>query len=502
MSPSLGERQNQQKIERLVKEVLRRKAARLTPVNYAEAKFPYVYWDIQREIIESVFKNKYTTVKSCHTSGKTFLAGTVVLLFLEAFTPSKAITTATTGLQVEKLLWAEINTQFRQANPPYPWIWRCLNKELKIAPDHFALGFSSDEEINFQGFHSANFLLVADEASGIPTPVFDSLSTLLSSGNPHTLLISNPDSLTGYFYHSHEMSKFTKFTISAFETPNFTHFGITMDDIRSGDWEDKIKGKEMPFSSLIHPSWVAEKYEEWGEERPLFVAKIFGEFPKNAVDTLFPLGQIEQAQSRKGSTHGSNQWGLDVARMGSDSSQLKYRRGERLEYSQEFFKFDTEELADWAFHKIRQVDASAPVCVDAVGIGAGVADKLSRRKLRVFEYSGSASSCDEDCFNQRSEFYWHLSNLFRKGRIAGKGIDEDTKEELSAMKYEIPNGKVKVMRKKDIKKIINRSPDKADALMLCYAPIDNMSAVDDIIIPSEPTKQQENEQGVDHWYPA
>ncbi len=502
MSPSLGEQQNQQKIEKLIREIARRKAARLTPVSYAETKFPYKYWQIQREIIESVFKNRYTTVKSCHTSGKTFLAATVVLLFMEAFVPSKAITTATTGLQVEKLLWAEINTQFRQANPPYPWVWRVLNKELKVAPDHFALGFSSDEEINFQGFHSLNFLLVADEAAGIPTPVFDSLSTLLSSGNPHTLLISNPDSLTGYFYHSHEMSKYHKFTISAFDTPNLTAFDIDMDDIRSGDWEEKIKGKEMPFPSLVHPAWVAEKYEEWGEERPLFVAKIFGEFPKNAVDTLFPLGQIESAQKRKGSTHGKNQWGLDVARMGADSSILRYRRGERLEYTQDFFKFDTEQLADWAFHKITQVDDSAPVAVDAVGIGAGVADKLRRRGLKIFEYSGSGASNDEDCFNQRSEFYWYLSNLFRKGKISGKGIDEDTKEELSAMKYEIPNGKVKVMRKKDIKKIINRSPDKADALMLCYAPIDSMGVVDDIIIPGVPTKQPENKQGVDHWYPA
>jgi len=503
MSQSLGERQNQQKIEKLIREIARRKAARYTPVDYAEIKFPYKYWQIQREIVESVFKNRYTTVKSCHTSGKTFLAATVVLLFMEAFVPSKAITTATTGLQVEKLLWAEINTQFNKASPAYPWVWRCLNKELKIASDHFALGFSSDEEINFQGFHSPNFLLVADEASGIATPVFDSLSTLLSSGNPHTLLISNPDSLTGYFYHSHEQAKFNKFTISAFQTPNFTAFDITMQDIRDGEWQEKIKGKEMPFPELINPQWVAEKYEDWGEDRPLFVAKIFGEFPKNAVDTLFPLGQIEQAQKRIGSTHGTRQWGLDVARMGSDSSVLKYRRGERLEYSQEFFKFDTEELADWAFFTINKVDSTAPVAVDAVGIGAGVADKLRRRKLNIFEYSGSGASCDEDCFNQRSEFYWHLSNLFRKGKIHGKGIDEDTKEELSAMKYEIPNGKVKVMRKKDIKKIINRSPDKADALMLCYAPIDNMSAVDDIIIPTtDESKQKPNEQGVDHWYPA
>jgi hypothetical protein len=227
MLRSLGEQQAQQKIDNLVRELARRKAARTSPVDYAETKFPYKYWQVQREIIESVFKNKYTTVKSCHTSGKTFLAASVVLLFMEAFVPSKAITTATSNTQVEKLLWAEINTQFNKATPPYSWVWRCLNKELKVAPDHFALGFSSDEEINFQGFHSPNFLLVADEASGIPTPVFDSLSTLLSSGNPHTLLISNPDSLTGYFYNSHSMSKYHKFTISAFDTPNLTAFDIT-----------------------------------------------------------------------------------------------------------------------------------------------------------------------------------------------------------------------------------------------------------------------------------
>jgi hypothetical protein len=173
-----------------------------------------------------------------------------------------------------------------------------------------------------------------------------------------------------------------------------------------------------------------------------------------------------------------------------------------LEITQEFNQFDTEQLADWAFHMINKVDASAPVAVDAVGIGAGVADKLRRRKLNVFEYTGSGSSCDEDCYNQRSEFYWHLSNVFRKGKIHGH-IDELTKEELSAMKYTIPNGKVRVMKKDQIKKEINRSPDRADALMLCYAPIDNMSAVDDIIIPGEDaTKVKDNKQGVEHWYPA
>jgi hypothetical protein len=416
------------------------------------------------------------------------------------------MTTATTNNQIENLLWAEINTQFAKANPPYPWVWRVLTKGLKIAPDHFALGFASDDEINFQGFHSLNFLLVADEAAGIPMPVFDALSTLMTGEHSRMLLISNPDSLTGYFYHSHEMAHFKKFTISAFDTPNFTELGITMDDIRTGDWEAKIEGVKVPFPALIHPAWVGRKYIEWGgESNPLFIAKVFGEFPTGAVDTLVPLSKINEATKRKGSTHGERQWGFDVARKGRDSSILRYRRGERLEITKEFHQFDSVKLVEWAGKIIRDVDPSAPVCIDAVGLGGPIADMLRiQKKLTVFEYTGNAKSADDDCANQRSEFYWHLRKLYVTNKIAAN-IDDETKEELLVTKYNIINGKVRVLKKDDIKKEIGRSPDKADGLMLCYAPIDNMTAINDIIVPGSGDKRQPKEvanEEVEFWYPA
>ena len=502
---NLSEKQKQKRIKDYKRELVNRRACRRMPVQYAETKFPYKYWKIQKEIIEACFKYPNVTVKSCHASGKTFLAATVVLLFMEGYVPCKVMTTATTNLQIESLLWAEINTQFGKANPPYPWVWRCQTKALKVAPDHFALGFASDEEINFQGFHSLNFLLVADEAAGIPMPVFDALSTLMTGEHSRMLLISNPDSLTGYFYRSHEMAHFKKFTISAFVTPNFTEYDITMDDIRSGDWEEKLKGKHVPFPALIHPAWVARKYVEWGgESNPMFIAKVFGEFPMGAVDSLIPLEKINQAQKRKGSTHGSRQWGFDVARKGNDSSVLRYRRGERLELTRQFRQFDSVKLVEWAGKIIRDVDPSAPVAVDAVGLGGPIADMLRIQKdLTVFEYTGNAKSADDDCHNQRSEFYWHLRKLFVTDKIAGK-IDEETKEELLATDYKIVNGKVRVLEKDAIKKEISRSPDKADGLMLTYAPIDNMTAVDDIIVPggdSHRPKESANEK-IEYWYPA
>jgi len=500
---NLSEKQKQEKIAKYKRELMNRRACRQAPVKYAETKFPYRYWQIQKEIIEACFTHPYVTVKSCHASGKTFLAATVVLVFMEGYVPCKVMTTATTNNQIENLLWAEINTQFGKANPAYPWVWRCQTKGLKIAPDHFALGFASDEEINFQGFHSENFLLVADEAAGISTPIFHALKTLMTGEHARMLLISNPDSLTGYFYQTHEMSHFKKFTISAFDTPNFLSFGITMDDIRSGDWQEKVANKPMPFPALLAPHWVAEVYKEIGEGTPYFTAKVFGEFPTGAVDSLVPLAQIIQAQKRKGSTHGERQWGFDVARKGVDASVLKYRRGERVELTRSFHQFDSVKLVEWAGKIIRDVDPSATVVVDAVGLGGPIADMLRIQKnLNVFEYEGNAKSTDDDCFNQRSEFYWHLRKRFVTGKIAG-GIDEETKEEICATDYKIINGKVRVIKKDDIKKVINRSPDKADALMLCYAPIGNMSVVDDIILPGEQAHKPKevSNQKIDYWYP-
>ena len=501
---NLGEKQKQKRIKDYKRELMNRRLCRTQPANYAETKLPYRYWQIQKEIIEACFTHPYVTVKSCHASGKTFLAATVVLLFMEGYVPSKVMTTATTNNQIENLLWAEINTQFQKANPAYPWVWRCQTKALKIAPDHFALGFASDEEINFQGFHSENFLLVADEAAGISTPIFHALKTLMTGEHSRMLLISNPDSLTGYFFHSHEMAHFKKFTISAFDTPNFTAFDIGMDDIRNGDWKEKQGNNPLPFPALLAPHWVAEVYHEIGEGTPYFIAKVFGEFPTGAADSLIPLDKIIAAQKRKGSTHGKSQWGFDVARKGRDSSVLRYRRGERLEFTRQFHQFDSVKLVEWAGKIIRDVDPRAPICIDAVGLGGPIADMLRiQKKLTVFEYTGQGKSADDDCANQRSEFYWHLRKLFVTGKIAAN-IDEETKEELCATDYKIQNSLVRVLPKDMVKKEISRSPDKADALMLCYAPIDNMSVVDDIIVPggNKHKPQEVANEDVEFWYPA
>lgn len=461
---------------------------RKNPARTAAARYQADLWDLQREIVKAIAFNLRVTIKSCHASGKTFVAARAVLNHLNAWWPGKVITTAPTGLQVEKLLWKEIKSAFDSAEPPV--YGRCLNRELNMSmidrdgqeadnPDHFAIGFSTEDSktVRMQGWHSPNILIVVDEAAGVSQAIFDGIEALLTTGNAKLLLLGNPDEVSGAFYQSHKDSDFVKFTISAFDTPNFTTFGLNQEDFLTDAWRGKITG-ELPAPWLITPDWVATRAKKWGVESPLYVAKVLGRFPESSVDTLVGMADVEAAQERELIATGDGQWGLDVARFGSDNSELYYRRGDVVMFNWTFRHLDAIELSDWCEGIIKQIDPGATVVVDSVGVGAGVADILRDRNFNVWDYTGSGKASDPEFLNERAEFYWTLRQRFADGRIAGQ-IDEELKEELIAIKYKFSKAKVQIEEKDMIKKRLGRSPDKADGLMLAFAPVAVASDIGD-----------------------
>ncbi len=396
----------------------------------------------------------------------THCSARIALMFLDSYYPSKVITTAPTNLQVEKLLWGEINSAFTRARPAFPG--RCLMKEVEITRgEHFAIGFSTDEAVNWQGFHSPNLLTIVDEAAGVSVEIFEALDTCATGSGSRHLFIGNPDDAMGRFFDSFKDVLFNKITITAFDTPNFIAFGITLDDIRTGDWEYKVQGKTYPYPELLAPEWVADKYRRWGEESPLFIAKIMAEFPENSTDLLIPLSYLEAAQRRELKADGQVQYGLDIARFGPDKSILRKRIGNVAVSKWSWEKLSNLDLADWVDGIVK--DRSELIVIDSVG-NPGVIDSLGRKGYRnLYEYTGKPTPKDKNCFNERSRFYYDLKERFFNGEIAG--IDEDEKEQLAVMKYEYKNGKIIIEDKAAIKKRLRRSPDDADSLCLAFAKI-------------------------------
>ena len=435
-------------------------------------------WPLQAEIINSVRDNKDTSVRSCHGSGKTFLAARAALWFLYTRPKSLVITTAPTNRQVEHLLWKEINAAFAKRQSILGG--KCLSKKLELDKDWFALGFAAREftdasrtATGFQGFHAESILAIVDEASGVPKSIFDAIDGILSSADSHMLRIGNPTDPNGEFGRSFRDTKVRRFHISAFDTPNFTDFGITIEDLRSGDWEKKTG--EINYPALITPQWVADKLrpEKWGEASPQWTAKVMGDFPELGTDTLIPLQYIEAARERELSRIGDIELGVDVARFGDNETVIVGRQGPVAWIEKRMRAQDTMQTAGEVAALIRKINPSI-VRVDEIGVGGGVVDALRTdgHACVVGVNVGSSASKPDEWVNLRAELYWELRGFFERGEIALEGRNgmEDLEAQLSGMKfkYTARKGQIQIESKDDMRKRGMASPDLADALCLAF----------------------------------
>jgi len=165
--------------------------------------------------------------------------------------------------------------------------------------------------------------------------------------------------------------------------------------------------------------------------------------------------------------------GCDIARLGSDQSVFCIRNYENgiyiIEGFEEHSKTKTNELTDIIEASFRNWHLMF-ISIDAIGIGAGVADNLEERMIPLFRVIGGAKAFRPKEFKDlRSELYWRLRQAFEKRAIKFKNVTPEQKNriilELSSIKYYYTrSGQIKFESKEEIIKRIGKSPDYADAL--------------------------------------
>lgn len=423
----------------------------------------------QLNILRSVRDNPRTAVRSCHGIGKTFTAASCVLWFLYSHKNSIVLSTAPTWRQVEKLIWKEIRNAYAGASIPLGGELMPKSPSLQIVQDEwYAAGLSTNEPDRFQGFHEEHILIVVDEAAGISNEIYEAIEGILTSAGARILLIGNPTAIGGGFYEAFQRESWSTFHISAFDTPNFTDFGITQIDITTGKWKQKIG--EIQYPKLITPAWVADKYLSWGESSAPYQVRVLGNFPEQGEDTLIPIAWIEAAMERYDDTkaEGECRLGVDVAGFGNDATVVCVMQGRKLREITRHIQMNTNEIAALVSRTARRFNTRL-VNVDNIGIGQGVCDNLENRGYPGCAITVSERSSQPDKFlNLRAELWWNMREAFdpTKNPIAIP-YDDDLLLELSAVKYRITaRGLIQLEMKDEIRRRIGRSPDKADALAL------------------------------------
>jgi phage terminase large subunit len=445
--------------------------SRQDPLWFIEHVLGNTPWQKQAEILTALKDHREIAVASCHAAGKSWISARAVLWFLYCHTLSRVVTTAPTFDQVRDILWQEIRQAHASALSPLGG--KMLETRLDLGPNWFATGRSTDNANRFQGAHSpkGHILAVIDEAAGIKPDIWVGIDGITTSENAHKLAIGNPTESSGEFFEMFRTPGIHTIHISAFDTPNFTTFDITLEDIRDGSWNEKITGP-LPAPYLVDPGWVAKRWARWGEESPLWISRVMGRFPENSTDTLIPLSWIERAQAAQLPPGEPNVLAADIARFGSDDTVI----GHRLGPVARIIKVTRQEDTMTSTGRIIQalIDTGATEArIDAVGIGAGVYDRLNEQHQPAIEMqAGQGAQNSERFLNARAEWYWGLRDRLESGDI-DLDRDEELTFQLSNIKYK-PNsrGQIVIESKDDMKKRGLKSPDKADTIMMLFAAVD------------------------------
>ena len=297
-----------------------------------------------------------------------------------------------------------------------------------------------------QGVHAEHVLLICDEASGVPESVYEAAGGSMSALHASMVLAGNPVRSSGYFYDTfHKLSdRWTNFHVSCEKT------------------------------ARVSEEYVDECKLRYGEESNTYRIRVLGEFPKGDDDTVISMDLTEAAINRDvlPTQYSPTAWGVDVARFGSDASALCKRKGNAVTEPVRLWRgLDTMQLTG-AIKAEYDTSTEKPeeIFVDAIGLGAGVADRLRELGLPAYAINVSESPAMGDTYlNLRAEL-WYKAKGWLEGRDVRLPKDDRLKSELTTLRYTYTSsGKVKIESKADLKKRGVASPDAADAFVLTFA---------------------------------
>lgn len=160
---------------------------------------------------------------------------------------------------------------------------------------------------------------------------------------------------------------------------------------------------------------------------------------------------------------------VDVARFGDDRTVICIWVGLVLVDIKTFSKLDTVEVSDHIKSLIRSHGIHPQnVIVDSDGVGGGVADQIRGKNF----VNNSRPLLNENYTNLKTQCYIKLSELFNEGKISLNLLEpqliDDLTQELLSIKFKDidKDNKINIMSKDEQKRILGKSPDLADALMM------------------------------------
>lgn len=422
----------------------------------------------QAKVLYDLANHPRVSVRSGQGVGKTALEAGAIIWYLVCRPYAKVVATAPTMQQLYDVLWAEIAK----------WLNRSLVKDylkwtktkIYMVGDEerwFATARTATKPENMQGFHEDYMLFVVDEASGVAEQILEAILGTLSGHENKILMCGNPNKLEGIFYDSHNVDRHR--------------------------WKThKVSSMDSTRTSKENIDMLLEKY---GRESDVARVRVFGDFPKGALDAFISMETVELAIESKIPMHEIlnatvAHIGVDVARFGDDKTVLVPRIANKALSIQKHHKQDTMATVGHTLLMAKELMKKYPnlkkirIKVDDTGVGGGVTDRLKevvkedKLPFEIIPVNNGESATDEYYHNMGTQVWGNLRELLEenmKAYLAGEtallqlpNVPEMIRE-LSNRKYRMSSrSKLEIESKKSMKERGVGSPDIADALTLAY----------------------------------
>lgn len=423
---------------------------------------PFDVSDQQKQILDAVARNRRVTVRAGRGIGKSATLSWLSLWWLSVFNQPKVIATAPSFPQLQSVLWPEVND----------WKNKSLLKEViehnskKMyikgnATNAFAEPRTASKEESMLGLHAPNLLLLMDEAPGVEDKIYDNIAGSMTQPNNKIVLMGNPIRTSGFFYDSHsprEAKLWAQLAFSSEDTP------------------------------LVHQSFIDEMESKYGRNHTIFKVHVLGEFPSGDPDAFIPLEDVEMAAARQVGKYdelnkkwliepdGEIEIGVDVARKGDDLTVIAIRKGYKLLPLRIKEKSKVNEVVDFVIEAIQDVRDefgyydTIKVKVDDSGVGGGVTDYLELdRENNIEVIPCNFGGAGNDRYENEATIMW------AELRDAMPFIDLPFNdrilvEELASRRFNFSKRERQMIEPKDrYKKDFQKSPDRADAVVLCFS---------------------------------
>jgi hypothetical protein len=186
-------------------------------------------------------------------------------------------------------------------------------------------------------------------------------------------------------------------------------------------------------------------------------------------DSVFDFDSITKSVFKQTPSNDTKYMSVDVARFGSDRTVISIWDGLILIDLKVFHKLSVVEVSE-EIKSLIQLYKIHPqnVIVDSDGVGGGVADIIRGKNF----INNAKPLHNENYSNLKSQCYIKLSEMFKEGKLSINIIEpsivDELTQELLSIKYKDvdKDNKVQIMSKEEQKRILGKSPDLADSLMM------------------------------------